>query len=43
MAMHRVGGRPLILHTLASLTADLDLTRLVVVLSAGMTMVAKAV
>ncbi len=41
--MHRVGGRPLILHTLASLTEDLDLTRLVVVLDAGMTMVAKAV
>ncbi len=42
MAMHRVGGRPLILHTLASLM-ELDLTRLVVVLGPRMTMVADAV
>jgi len=42
MVMRRMGGRPLILHTLASLT-DLDLTRLVVVLGARMTMVAEAV
>ena len=42
MVMRSVGGRPLILHTLASLTA-LDLTRLVVVLGARMTMVAEAV
>lgn len=42
MVMRRMGGRPLILHTLASLT-DLGLTRLVVVLGARMTMVAEAV
>ena len=40
--MRRIGGRPLILHTLASLT-DLGLTRLVVVLGARMAMVAEAV
>lgn len=42
MAMHKVGGRPLIVHILASAT-ELDLTRLVVVLGPRMTMVAEAV
>lgn len=40
--MRRIGGRPLILHTLASLT-ELGLTRLVVVLGVHTTMVAEAV
>ncbi len=42
MAMHRVGGRALIVHTLTTLT-ELDLTRLVVVLGPRMTVVAEAV
>ncbi len=42
MAMQRLGGRPLIVHILASVT-ELDLTRLVVVLGPRMTMVAEAV